>query len=162
MAERLTYGCSRYILGLMAPSIERIRFCTSRDGTRIAYAVSGVGPALVWVQDWVHHIKFDPESALWRPWLALLSRQRTLIRYDFRGCGLSDRHEIEFSHEKHVEDLEAVINASGWERVSIFARQEGARRQFPIRCDTRIAWSGSYFLVPQLAAASPARRAKSC
>jgi pimeloyl-ACP methyl ester carboxylesterase/DNA-binding CsgD family transcriptional regulator len=95
---------------------QQIRFCKSRDGTRIAYATCGSGPPLVWAQYWVHHLKFDWESPVWRPWLAMLMRCHTVIRYDFRGCGLSDREGVEFSPEKLNEDLAAVIDAAGLKR----------------------------------------------
>lgn len=99
---------------------QQIRFCISRDGTRIAYAISGSGPALVWVQHWVHHVELDCESPIWRPYLALLSSHNTLIRFDWRGCGLSDREGVAFSFENYVADLEAVIAAAGVERFALF------------------------------------------
>jgi pimeloyl-ACP methyl ester carboxylesterase/DNA-binding CsgD family transcriptional regulator len=93
------------------PPAQQIRFCTSQDGTRIAYATCGEGPPLVWATSWMHHLKLDWESPVWQPWLSLLSRRHTLVRYDWRGCGLSDQDGIEFSFEKHLEDLEAVVGA---------------------------------------------------
>src|SRR4026209_932608 len=92
---------------------QQIRFCASRDGTRTAYATCGAGPALVWIQHWIHHLKFDWDSPVWRPWLSRLTQRHTLVRFDFRGCGLSDRERVEFSTEKLVEDLEAVVDATG-------------------------------------------------
>ena len=99
---------------------EHIRFCKSRDGTGIAYAVSGSGPPLVWIQHWVHHLEHDGASPIWRPWLALLSRRRTLIRFDWRGCGLSDRDGVAFTFEDCFADLEAVVAAAGVEQFALF------------------------------------------
>jgi pimeloyl-ACP methyl ester carboxylesterase len=99
---------------------QHIRFCTSRDGTRIAYATCGTGPPLVWVQHWIHHLNLDWDNPLWRPWLALLTRRHTLIRYDWRGCGLSDRDRVDFSVDNFVDDLEAVTAAMGFERFALF------------------------------------------
>jgi pimeloyl-ACP methyl ester carboxylesterase/DNA-binding CsgD family transcriptional regulator len=93
---------------------------------RIAYATCGAGPPLVWVAHWVHHLKFDWDSPVWRPWLTMLTRRHTLIRYDWRGCGLSDRDRVEFSFEKHVEDFEAVVHAAGAERFALLATGGGA------------------------------------
>lgn len=104
----------------MSLPAQRIRFCTSRDSTRIAYATCGAGPPLVWAGSWFHHLELDWVSPIWRPWIALLSRRHTLIRYDWRGCGLSDRDRIEFSFEKYCDDLEAVIGAAGVERFVLF------------------------------------------
>ena len=107
----------------MAPRSEQIRFCTSRDGTRIAYGVGGEGSPLVWSSPWVHHIKSD--SPVWRPWLRKLTERHTLIRYDFRGCGLSDHDQVQFSFEKNIEDLTAVIEAAGFATVACLGNVGG-------------------------------------
>jgi pimeloyl-ACP methyl ester carboxylesterase/DNA-binding CsgD family transcriptional regulator len=104
----------------MSQSRQRIRFCTSVDGTRIAYATCGSGPPLVWVQPWNHHLEFDWDSPVWTPWLSLLTRHHTLVRYDWRGCGLSDRERVRFSFDKYAEDLDAVIAAAGLDRFALF------------------------------------------
>jgi pimeloyl-ACP methyl ester carboxylesterase/DNA-binding CsgD family transcriptional regulator len=127
---------------------EQIRFCTSRDGTRIAYAVCGEGPPLIWAPHWVRHLKYDWIGPLWPPWLALLTRNHTVVRYDWRGCGLSDRDGLEFDPKRHIEDLEAVIAASGFHRFVLFGMGHGTRlsmayaAQFPARVD-RLVLCGS-------------------
>jgi pimeloyl-ACP methyl ester carboxylesterase/DNA-binding CsgD family transcriptional regulator len=105
---------------------QQIQFCTSRDGTRIAYARCGSGPPLLWIGHWIRHLELDWENPVWRPWLSLLTRRHTVIRYDWRGCGLSDRDGIQFSLKKHVEDLEAVVAAAGLDRFILFACAGGA------------------------------------
>jgi pimeloyl-ACP methyl ester carboxylesterase/DNA-binding CsgD family transcriptional regulator len=105
---------------------QQIRFCTSRDGTRLAYATCGKGPPLLWIGHWIRHIKFDWESPVWRPWLMLLTRRHQVIRYDWRGCGLSDREGVTFSLGKHIEDLEAVVEAARLDRFILFASAAGA------------------------------------
>jgi pimeloyl-ACP methyl ester carboxylesterase/DNA-binding CsgD family transcriptional regulator len=100
----------------MTQSRQRIRFCASADGTRIAYATCGSGPPLVWVQFWTHHLEYDWDSPVWAPWLSLLARHHTLIRYDWRGCGLSDRERVQFSFDRYAEDLDAVVAAAGLDR----------------------------------------------
>ena len=64
---------------------QQIRFCTSHDGTRIAYAVSGEGPPLVRAPHWLTHLEYEAQSPIWRPWLAALARGRKLVRMDERG-----------------------------------------------------------------------------
>jgi pimeloyl-ACP methyl ester carboxylesterase/DNA-binding CsgD family transcriptional regulator len=100
---------------------QQIRFCTSRDGTRIAYAISGTGPPMVRAAHWINHLKLDWDSPFWRPMLSALMRHHTLIRYDLRGAGLSDRDGVDISLEKHVEDLEAVVEAAGVDYFPLFA-----------------------------------------
>src|SRR3954469_12470403 len=99
---------------------QKIRFCSSRDGVRIAYATSGEGPPIVKAANWVTHLEHDWGSPAWRHWLAALTRRNTLVRYDARGCGLGDRDNVEFSFDKYVEDLEAVVKAAAPERFALF------------------------------------------
>ncbi|MBA2690611.1 MAG: hypothetical protein H0U63_07395 [Burkholderiales bacterium] len=63
----------------------QIRFCTTDDGVRIAYATMGEGPPLVKVSNWLSHLEFDGTSPVWRHWLSELSRDHTLVRYDENG-----------------------------------------------------------------------------
>jgi pimeloyl-ACP methyl ester carboxylesterase/DNA-binding CsgD family transcriptional regulator len=106
---------------------QQIRFCLSRDGTRIAYATCGSGRPLVWAPHWIHHLRFDWESPIWRPWLALLTRHHSLIYYDWRGCGLSDRNGVKFAPERYLEDFEAVVDAAGVDQFALVGMAQGAR-----------------------------------
>jgi pimeloyl-ACP methyl ester carboxylesterase/DNA-binding CsgD family transcriptional regulator len=99
---------------------EQIRFCRSRDGVRIAYAIAGDGPTLVKAANWVTHLDDDWRSPVWGHWLAALAARSRLIRYDARGCGLSDRSDIAFSFDCYVEDLEAVVAAAAPPRFALF------------------------------------------
>src|SRR5512134_3298258 len=89
---------------------QSIRFCTAPDGVRIAYATSGTGPPLVKPANWLTHLEFDWESPVWRHWLRELSHEHTLIRYDERGSGLSDRNVEDLSFEAWVHDLEGLVD----------------------------------------------------
>ena len=111
----------------MPNSTQQIRFCTSRDGTRIAYAVCGNGPPLLCAQHWVHHLDHDWNSPIWRPWLEMLSRRHSVIRYDWRGCGLSDREGVEFAPDRYRDDLTAVVEAAGIDRFAMLGMAQGAR-----------------------------------
>jgi pimeloyl-ACP methyl ester carboxylesterase/DNA-binding CsgD family transcriptional regulator len=111
----------------MPPPTEQIRFCTSRDGARIAYAICGAGPPLVWAPHWVRHIKFDWVSPVWQPWMTLLTRRHTVIRYDWRGCGLSDQDGVELSPARYLEDFEAVVRSAGLDRFVLLGMSHGTR-----------------------------------
>src|SRR5262245_4611106 len=115
----------------MTHPAQHIRFCTSRDGTRIAYATCGEGPPLLFAQHWIHHLELDWENPIWRPWLALLSRRHTVIRYDWRGCGLSDREGVDLSPERYIDDLAAVAEATKLARFTLFGMAQGARIAMP-------------------------------
>jgi pimeloyl-ACP methyl ester carboxylesterase/DNA-binding CsgD family transcriptional regulator len=100
----------------MSARSQHVRFCTSRDGTRIAFATRGSGPPLVRAAHWLSHLNHETHCPLWGPWLSLLSRRHTLIRYDGRGCGLSDREVADFSLDRCIEDLDAVVESAGISR----------------------------------------------
>jgi pimeloyl-ACP methyl ester carboxylesterase/DNA-binding winged helix-turn-helix (wHTH) protein len=104
---------------------QRIRFCTAADGIRIAYATSGTGPLLVKPANWITHLEYDWESPVWRHWLHELSRDHTLLRYDERGSGLSDRDADDLSFESWVSDLESVVDAAGLDRVPLLGLSQG-------------------------------------
>jgi pimeloyl-ACP methyl ester carboxylesterase/DNA-binding CsgD family transcriptional regulator len=105
---------------------QEVRFCTSADGTCIAYAVHGSGPPLVRVATWLTHLDFDWESPVWRHWLQALGERHTVVRYDERGCGLSDPDPGEPSLETWVADLEAVVDAVGLDRFALLGVSQGA------------------------------------
>jgi pimeloyl-ACP methyl ester carboxylesterase len=75
--------------------------------------------------NWLSHLEFDWESPVWRHWLTELSADHTLVRYDERGCGLSDWNVAELSVEAYVQDLEAVVAAVGLERFPLLGISQG-------------------------------------
>jgi pimeloyl-ACP methyl ester carboxylesterase/DNA-binding CsgD family transcriptional regulator len=128
---------------------QQLRFCRSPDGTRIAYAVHGHGPALLISTCWLSHLQFDWESPVWRHFLVDLGRFATVIRFDERGHGLSDWDVTDHSLEARVGDLEAVADAAGFDRFALMAMAQGGpvaicyAARHPERV-TRLAFYGSY------------------
>lgn len=104
---------------------QEIRFCTSFDGTRLAYAVSGSGPPVVKAANWLSHLEYEWDSPVWRHWFRDLSQKYTLIRYDQRGCGLSDREVEDISFDAWVRDLDAVVRAAGVQDFSLLGLSQG-------------------------------------
>lgn len=102
-----------------------IRFCRSADGARIAFGTMGAGPPLVEAPTWMTHLELDRESRVWRAWLGELSAAHTLVRYDLRGCGLSDRDAQDHSLAAWVADLEAVVDTLGLGRFPLFGLCQG-------------------------------------
>ncbi|APV51929.1 helix-turn-helix transcriptional regulator [Betaproteobacteria bacterium GR16-43] len=105
---------------------QAIQFCTSHDGTRIAYAVSGSGPALVRAPHWLTHLEYEFSNPLWRPWIEALANGRHLLRMDARACGLSDRGVPDLSFAQSPRDLEAAVDAAGFEAFTLFGHSQGA------------------------------------
>jgi pimeloyl-ACP methyl ester carboxylesterase/DNA-binding CsgD family transcriptional regulator len=116
--------CSGVLKG--AGVVAEIRFCTAPDGARLAYAMHGRGPPLVRVATWLTHLELDWESPVWRHWLDRLGEGHTVVRYDERGCGLSEPAAGEPSVETWVGDLEAVVHAAGLERFALLGVSQGA------------------------------------
>ena len=104
---------------------QEIHFCSARDGVQLAYSMVGHGPPLVKTGNWLTHLEFDLESPIWRHLYRELARERTLIRYDARGNGLSDRTVEAISFDAFVGDLEAVVDAAGVERFALFGISAG-------------------------------------
>ncbi len=102
-----------------------IGFVTSADGTRIAYAVSGEGPAIVHVLSWATHVERGLNSPAYNPSIEHFAQRFQYVRYDGRGSGLSDRAPADFSLEARVADLEAVIDGLGLDRVVLFGLSAG-------------------------------------
>jgi pimeloyl-ACP methyl ester carboxylesterase/DNA-binding CsgD family transcriptional regulator len=104
---------------------QHVRFCRSFDGAEIAYAVTGEGPPVVMLPNWLTHLEYQWRSVAWRPWLEALSTRYRLIRYDPRGCGLSDRNVEDLSFESWVRDLGALVDEIGLERFSLLGICQG-------------------------------------
>jgi pimeloyl-ACP methyl ester carboxylesterase len=102
-----------------------IRFCTSTDGTRIAYSTVGDGPPLVKAANWLNHLEYEWESPVWKHWIAEISKRHLFVRYDERGCGLSDWNVQDLSFDAWVRDQESVVDALGVERFALLGISQG-------------------------------------
>jgi pimeloyl-ACP methyl ester carboxylesterase len=92
---------------------------------QLAYARVGQGPTIVKTGNWMTHIEYDFESPVWRTLYRELSRNNTLIRYDARGNGLSDREVLDISFDHYVDDLETVVDAAGLDRFILLGISQG-------------------------------------
>lgn len=130
-------------------STQRVSFCTAPDGVHIAYAVHGSGPPLVIAACWLSHLQFDWQSPVWRHFLVDLGKVATVIRYDERGFGLSDRDVHDHSLEARISDLEAVVEHAGVDRFALMGMSQGGpvtiayAHRHPERV-TRLIFYGSY------------------
>ncbi|HSJ07642.1 MAG TPA: alpha/beta fold hydrolase [Longimicrobiales bacterium] len=149
-----------------APRVrQQIRFCVAPDGVRLAYATSGTGPALVKPANWLTHLEHDWDSPVWRHWLEALSGSHTLVRYDERGNGLSDRDVDDLSFDAWVSDLETVVDAAGLDRFPLLGMSQGCAvavayaARYPARVTGLVLYGG--FAVGRLQRArSPEERAE--
>jgi pimeloyl-ACP methyl ester carboxylesterase len=106
-------------------AFQRVRFCTADDDVGIAYALSGSGPPLVRAPHWLTHIEHDWAAPIRRHWLDEFSRNNLLVRFDPRGCGLSERNATDISFDRWVEDLHCVVRAAGVDKFTLFGASQG-------------------------------------
>jgi pimeloyl-ACP methyl ester carboxylesterase/DNA-binding CsgD family transcriptional regulator len=102
-----------------------VQFARSSDGTRIAYAATGRGVPLVRAAHWLGNLDFDWQTPVWGPWIGALSERYELLRYDCRGCGLSDREPQDVTIDGLVADLECVVDKAGLERFALLGMSQG-------------------------------------
>lgn len=102
-----------------------VRDCTTRDGVRVAYAMTGSGPPMVRAAHWMSHLRFDTQSPVWRHWIRELSARSTLIRYDERGNGMSQWNVEDLSFEAMVADLESIVDAAGYDKIVLLGVSQG-------------------------------------
>jgi len=105
---------------------QQLRFCRAHDGARLAYATSGDGPPLVKAANWISHLECDLQSPVWGHLVDELSSRHRLVRYDQRGCGLSDRDAGGHGLETWVDDLERVVEAAGLSQFPLLGISQGA------------------------------------
>lgn len=107
---------------------QEFRFAALSSGARIAWTRSGRrdAPVLVRVAHWLTHVEYDTRSPVWGPWVESLSRAFRLVRYDERGCGLSGDDARPRNLEAWLEELEAVIEATGERQVALLGTSGAA------------------------------------
>ena len=103
-----------------------IRFCVTPDNVRLAYATVGSGHPIVRVANCFNHLDFEWGSPIWRHWVRDLARGHSLLRYDGRGNGLSQRDVDDFSLDAWVQDLETVVDAAGLDTFALMGHSQGS------------------------------------
>ncbi len=104
---------------------QEIRFCTAPDGVQIAYSLVGNGPPLVKAPNWLTHLEFEWSSPVWSHWWEELAKNHTLVRFDQRGSGLSERDVAEQSFDTWVSDLGTVVDHVGLEQFALLGISQG-------------------------------------
>ena len=93
---------------------------TSKDGTTIAYSVTGSGPALVLVDGALCHRAQGPSGGF----AAALADTYTVYSYDRRGRGESGDTRP-YAVDREIDDLRAVLEAAGGDAY-VFGQSSGA------------------------------------
>jgi class 3 adenylate cyclase len=104
----------------------QFRFCTSADGTRIAYAIYGSGRPLLYVNGFTRSMEAYltvPES---RAYLDALAAHTRIVTFDRRGTGASARDVDDISFEADARDIAAVADAAGLTDFALFSDSTAA------------------------------------
>lgn len=142
-----------------APRPRDSGFATSSDGTRIAWRSYGVGePAIVFVPTWNL-----VDARVVGHQVAALEPHATVVTFDARGSGRSDRPGRGYGFPRHADDALAVMDDTGLERAAVVTASRGLNavvllaNAHPGRV-TRIAAIAPYMrLEPDPPAPDPAR-----
>ena len=117
VAPDVVAGCDRQI----------IKFTTTDDGISLAYATSGSGPPLLRVPHFPTHLELEWQDETELPFFQDLGARHTLVRFDQRGCGLSEIEIDDFSIERSADDIKSVADAAGLDRFPLYGSSSGAR-----------------------------------
>jgi class 3 adenylate cyclase/pimeloyl-ACP methyl ester carboxylesterase len=88
----------------------RVQYARTTDGVNIAFWRIGAGTAVIDMGQPPTHIEMEWRLAPIRAWYERFARYHEFVRFDTRGCGLSDRDIDEYSLETIVRDLESVVD----------------------------------------------------
>ena len=125
-----------------------VTFGRTVDGVNLAIGSSGDGPVLVKTANWLNHLEFDWQSPIWSPLFSRLSEHFRLIRYDGRGCGLSDRDVPDISFDGFVRDLEAVTDTLALDNFALLGLSQGVATaiayavKYPARVSHLVLYGG--------------------
>jgi pimeloyl-ACP methyl ester carboxylesterase/DNA-binding CsgD family transcriptional regulator len=133
-------------------SSQRIRYLRTSDGVRLAWAEAGSGHPVVKASNWLTHLEYEWESPVWRHWMQFFSQHFRFIRYDERGCGMTDWNVGDISPARQLADLEEVIAAADIkEPFSLLGMSQGGATsiRYAIRHPERVARLILYGVYPQ-------------
>jgi pimeloyl-ACP methyl ester carboxylesterase len=104
---------------------QEVQYCTTSDGVRLAYSKIGKGTPIVRTPHWFAHLEYDLKGPIFRHQILGLAHRHSLLRYDGRGLGLSQREVKEICFDRLVEDLESVVDRAGLERFILVGLSQG-------------------------------------
>src|SRR6185503_14418522 len=102
-----------YTARLVKKPTQQIRYVRTKDGVQLAWAEAGAGPVMIKAANWLTHLEYELQSPVWRHWIRFFTDNFRFVRYDERGCGMTDRNVGDLSLERWVEDVEDVVAAAG-------------------------------------------------
>jgi class 3 adenylate cyclase/pimeloyl-ACP methyl ester carboxylesterase len=102
-----------------------VRYCPTNDGVSIAYWTFGSGPPLVYIPEPVLTAsEADDKLPITRRWNERMARERTVVRFDHRGTGLSE-HNDDYSLDALCMDVDAVVGAMELPSFDLWGDMDG-------------------------------------
>jgi class 3 adenylate cyclase len=139
-----------------APMTPETRYARTVDGTHVAYQVHGDGPIDILVlRAWYSNLDHEWGEPILAGVYRRLGALGRVVRLDRRGTGLSDRldHDALPTLEHRLDDMRAVLDAVGSERVVLLGLAHGAAlcsvfaATYPERTSGLVLWSPTWTLV---------------
>jgi pimeloyl-ACP methyl ester carboxylesterase/DNA-binding CsgD family transcriptional regulator len=125
------------------PLRQHVRYVTARDGTRLAWAEAGTGPVVVKAANWMTHLEYEWSSPVWKHWLQFFSTHFRFVRFDERGCGMSEwTPGAPLTLDQWASDLGLVVEAARpAEPVTLLGISQGAATciQYALQHPERVA-----------------------
>ena len=97
----------------------RIQYAKTTDGVSIAFWTLGEGMPVVHMPLIFSHIQLEWQIPECRRWYERLAEKRKLVRYDYRGFGLSERNVTDVSLDASLVDVEAVVDRLGLRKFAV-------------------------------------------
>jgi class 3 adenylate cyclase len=123
------------------------RYALTREGVCVAYKTLGDGPhPLIFSPGWVTNLEVLWEWPACARFFERLAQRCRLVVYDKQGTGLSDRVATFPTLEARMDDIDAVMQANGMDRTSLFGLTQGAALSalfaatYPERVDALITY----------------------
>jgi class 3 adenylate cyclase len=130
--------------------IQQTRYAVTDDGVHIAYQTVGDGPVdIVFVHSLLSHVELFWELPSFERFVRDLSAGARVILFDKRGSGLSDRLSSIPTLEARIDDLRAVLDATGSPRPLLIGAGDGAAlatlfaATYPERTLGLVLWGGT-------------------
>lgn len=120
--------------------VPQTRYVRTDDGIHLAYQVFGEGPPTVLISPLLSNVEMSWDHELYRRALEHIGSHLRLVHFDKRGIGCSDRFEHHPTLEQRISDIEAVMDAAGFEKAHLWGLSEGGlmAQLFAVRHPDRV------------------------
>lgn len=106
-----------------------VKYASAPDGTMLAYGIldDGDGLPVIVAQHFPDQLEFSWNRFGEMDRFKIYGRGRKLLRFDYRGCGLSDWDVEDLSFAAQSNDIITLADTAGFERFAVIATSSGAR-----------------------------------